>query len=96
MLVLCTALSGCASEVEYGDDGAFHGEEGGGAPSGGSGFGDCRPCSAGSCGMCSAEVGAMFQCHDGNPSRSDRVCNQTGSLYSDGSGEYVCWRCEAL
>lgn len=54
----------------------------------------CRACATDHCGWCAFEGGdASYQCWSDRVPRDDMHCMQTGSVYHDEDGPYICVRC---
>ncbi len=95
-VVILTAA--CGGDVTVGDGSAGEGQgasgglaEGGGQPDPG-----CALCGHQDCGLCAQSSSAtyLFACRGSGPPLGYKSCYQTGSIFQDEIGPYVCWSCE--
>jgi len=96
-LALCAGVA-CGGDVSVGDGtgGRGHGA-GGDTPAGDGGPNpSCAVCGVQSCGLCDQITvsGVIFACRGSGPPLTDMACYQTGSIFHDDEGPYVCWSCE--
>ncbi len=88
----------CGGDVAVGDDGGnggFAASDGMGAD-GGTADPTCSQCGLQSCGHCgqTSATGTVFACRGSGPPVAGKVCYQTGSVFYDDQGPYICWNCE--
>ena len=87
--------SGCGAEVVVDDPSLLPDDDGSGSGISSSELREgCQACATGSCGWCAYEGEEVYRCHGDGPPAEGYGCMQTGSVYSDESGLYICWRCE--
>ena len=88
------ALSfGCAGDVLV-DDPSLIEEESGTGEAGELAIRDgCLACAASECGWCAYEGENVYQCRGDMPPLDGGMCVQTGNVFQDEDGLYICWRC---
>jgi hypothetical protein len=86
---------GCAGEVMVDDPRLLDEEEQETALAGEGSIRDgCESCAQGNCGWCAYEGSNVFRCRGDLPPNAGGICDQTGSVYNDEAGLYICWRCD--
>jgi hypothetical protein len=98
-IALLELTSACGGSVVVEDDTSFEdsslAELLPGTAGGGQGDPGCTACAVGDCGWCDYEGGdEAFRCQGDRAPESSLACVQTGSVYHDADGSYVCWRCD--
>lgn len=90
---LVPLVFGCAGEVTVDDPRLLEEHEQETAlPGDGSVRDGCESCGDAECGWCAYEGSNAYRCRGDLPP-NDGLCNQTGSVYNDEVGLYICWRC---
>ncbi|MBW2457225.1 MAG: hypothetical protein JRI68_22115 [Deltaproteobacteria bacterium] len=96
-VVLLAGLA-CGGDVTVGDGSSDDGSgaAGGMAAGGGAPDPNCTMCGIQSCGLCAQTTGANFiyACRGSGPPPTDKACYQSGSVFHDEVGPYVCWNCD--
>ncbi len=97
-LAILLLTAACGGGVTVGDGAGAGGDGAAGSATGAGGQSEpaCALCGAQDCGLCAQTTGSatIFSCRGSSPPATSLACYQTGSVFHDETGTYVCWSCD--